>query len=59
MSAETADVVIVGGGVHGCSLAYALAARGVKRVVLLEQGALAHGASGRSSVITPTCPRFS
>ena len=33
---ETADVVIVGGGVHGCSLAYALAARGVKRVILLE-----------------------
>ena len=51
MSAETADVVIVGGGVHGCSLAYALAARGVKRVVLLEQGALAHGASGRSSAL--------
>ena len=51
MSVETADVVIVGGGVHGCSLAYALAARGVKRVILLEQGALAHGASGRSSAL--------
>jgi hypothetical protein len=51
VSVETADVVIVGGGVHGCSLAYALAARGVKRVILLEQGALAHGASGRSSAL--------
>ena len=48
---QTAEVVVVGGGVHGCSLAYALAARGVKRVILLEQGALAHGASGRSSAL--------
>jgi glycine/D-amino acid oxidase-like deaminating enzyme len=51
MSVETADVVVIGGGVDGASMAYALAARGVKRVVLLEQGALAHGASGRSSAL--------
>jgi glycine/D-amino acid oxidase-like deaminating enzyme len=51
MSVETADVVVVGGGVNGASIAYALAARGVKRVTLLEQGALAHGASGRSSAL--------
>ena len=51
MSVETADVVVIGGGVNGASIAYALAARGVKRVVLLEQGALAHGASGRSSAL--------
>ena len=48
---ETADVVVIGGGVNGASIAYALAARGVKRVILLEQGALAHGASGRSSAL--------
>jgi sarcosine oxidase, subunit beta len=48
---EAADVVVVGGGVNGVSIAWALAARGVKRVVLLEQGALASGASGRSSAL--------
>lgn len=48
--AETADVVVVGGGVHGVSTAYALASRGV-RVVLVEKGALASGASGRSSAL--------
>jgi sarcosine oxidase, subunit beta len=49
--AETADVVVVGGGVNGISIAYALAARGVRRVTLCEQGALASGASGRSSAL--------
>src|SRR5262245_7662096 len=49
--AETADVVVVGGGVNGVSIAYALAARGVSRVVLCEQAALASGASGRSSAL--------
>jgi sarcosine oxidase, subunit beta len=48
---ETADVVVVGGGVNGVSIACALATRGVKRVVLLEKGALASGASGRSSAL--------
>ena len=51
MSVETADVVVIGGGVNGASIVYALAARGVKRAVLLEQGPLAHGASGRSSAL--------
>ena len=49
--AETADVVVVGGGVNGASIAYALAARGVTRVVLCEKAALASGASGRSSAL--------
>src|SRR6266849_10007959 len=49
--ADTADVVVVGGGVNGASIAWALASRGVKRVVLSEQGALASGASGRSSAL--------
>lgn len=48
---ETADVVVVGGGVNGVSIAHALAARGVKRVVLVEKDALASGASGRSSAL--------
>jgi sarcosine oxidase subunit beta len=48
---ETADVVVVGGGVNGVSVAYALAARGVPRVVLCEKAALASGASGFSSAL--------
>ena len=49
--AETADVVVVGGGVNGVSIAYALSARGVSRVVLCEKAALASGASGFSSAL--------
>jgi glycerol-3-phosphate dehydrogenase len=37
---QTAEVVVVGGGVNGASIAYALAAKGVK-VALVEKGALA------------------
>jgi sarcosine oxidase subunit beta len=48
---ETADAVVVGGGVNGVSIAYALAARGVRRVVLCEKAALASGASGSSSAL--------
>lgn len=48
---ETADVVVIGGGVIGTSIAFALASAGVKRVTLLEKGALAGGASGRSSAL--------
>src|ERR1041385_416662 len=47
---QVADVVVIGGGVHGVSIAHALAARGVK-VTLVEKGALAGGASGRSSAL--------
>jgi len=44
---RTADVVIVGGGVHGCCLAYNLAKRGCKRVAVLEKKFLASGSTGR------------
>ncbi len=49
--ADTADVVVVGGGVNGASIAYALAAQGVAQVTLIDKGALASGASGRSSAL--------
>lgn len=44
-AASGADVVVVGGGVIGCSIAYFLAAAGA-RVTLLERSHLAAGASG-------------
>jgi sarcosine oxidase subunit beta len=37
MLPATADVVVIGGGVMGASTAYHLAARGIRRVVLLEK----------------------
>jgi sarcosine oxidase subunit beta len=45
---ETADVIIIGAGVHGASLAFHLAQRGVK-VTVLEKRFVAAGATGRSS----------
>jgi sarcosine oxidase, subunit beta len=48
--ARTADAVVIGGGVNGASIGYALASRGL-RTVLVEQGAMANGATGRSSAL--------
>jgi sarcosine oxidase subunit beta len=45
---ETADVIVVGAGVQGASLAFHLAQRGA-RVLVLERGSVAAGATGRSS----------
>ncbi len=45
---QTADVIIIGGGVHGASLAFHLAQRGLKPLVL-EKKFVAAGATGRSS----------
>ena len=43
---KKADVVIIGGGVNGCSLAYQLAKRDLK-VVLCEKSFLCSGSTGR------------
>ncbi len=43
-----ADVLIVGGGVHGCASAYELAKEGVN-VVLFEAEYLSYGGTGRSA----------
>jgi len=43
--AERSQVVVIGGGVVGCSIAYHLAARGVHDVVLLERQQLTNGST--------------
>ena len=45
---ESADVIVVGAGVQGASLAFHLARRGA-RVLVLERSTVAAGATGRSS----------
>jgi glycine/D-amino acid oxidase-like deaminating enzyme len=62
---RTADVVIVGGGVVGCSIAYHLARRGVRDVVVLERNTVGSGTTSkaaggiRSQFSTETEIRFS
>ncbi|WP_202868898.1 NAD(P)/FAD-dependent oxidoreductase [Kribbella antibiotica] len=46
---EAADVVIVGGGVMGTSIAFHLAEAGVERVLLLERNALGSGSTSKAA----------
>ncbi|VEG58228.1 FAD dependent oxidoreductase [Mycolicibacterium aurum] len=48
---ETADVVIVGGGLEGAASAWALSRRGVTDVVVAERGTVGSGMTGKSSGI--------
>ena len=61
----TADVVIIGGGVHGLATAYYLAAdRGITDVAVVDKGYIGGGGSGRNTAIvrsnylTPEGVRF-
>ncbi len=45
----TADIVILGAGILGASIAYQLAQRGVSNVVVLERGSIASGSSSRAT----------
>ena len=47
----TADIVIIGGGVMGCSMLYHLARQGATRALLLERAVLGAGSTGRSQAI--------
>ncbi len=43
---RNADVVIIGAGISGCAIAYNLAARGVKNIVVLEKRYICAGSTG-------------
>lgn len=51
---QTADIIVIGGGVIGCSTAYHLAKHGAKNVVLLERGSLCSGGTAKSCAIVRT-----
>ncbi len=48
---ESADVVIVGGGLEGAATAWALAGRGVTDVLVVERNTVGSGMTGKSSGI--------
>jgi sarcosine oxidase subunit beta len=48
---QTADIVVIGGGVMGTSIAFHLARRGAGRVLVLEKSFLGAGSSGKSGAI--------
>ena len=46
---NTADVIVIGGGVVGCAAAYYRAKKGVKNVIVLEADkSIGHGGSSRN-----------
>ena len=51
MTSQSANVVAIGGGVNGASTAMHLARMGAGKVLLVEKGYLAGGASGRSGAM--------
>lgn len=54
MGTITADFIIIGGGIIGCSTAYNLARHGAKNVVVLERGAVCSGGTAKSCAIVRT-----
>ena len=51
MTRRSANVVVIGGGVNGTSVAMRLSRMGAGKVALVEKGHLAGGASGRSGAM--------
>jgi len=47
--AETADILIIGAGIIGCSIAYHLAVQGADKVVVVEKDLICSGATGKSA----------
>ena len=54
--AKTADLIIVGAGIVGCSVAYHLARKGVKGILVLDRGEPGGEASGAAAgMLAPQC----
>jgi sarcosine oxidase subunit beta len=51
ISRPAPDVVVIGGGIMGTSIAWHLARHGAGRVALLERGTVASGASGKTGAL--------
>lgn len=51
---DTADAVVIGGGVMGTSIAFNLARRRLGKVILLEKNTICSGTSAKSSAIVRT-----
>lgn len=51
---KTADIIIIGGGIFGSSIAYNLANNGAKNVLLLERGDICSGGTAKSCAIVRT-----
>ena len=51
---KTADAVVIGGGVIGCSILYHLCVQNMNNVILLEKDVLGSGSTGRSQTICRT-----
>ncbi|MGE5139303.1 MAG: NAD(P)/FAD-dependent oxidoreductase [Rudaea sp.] len=51
---KIADVVIVGSGAIGCSIAFALADSGIRRIVVVDRGPLVSGMTRRSAGLAHT-----
>jgi sarcosine oxidase subunit beta len=49
MSPQTAEVVIIGGGIEGAAAAWALSQRGITDVLVLERNTVGSGMTGKSS----------
>lgn len=53
-SMQSADIIIIGGGLYGCTTAYNLANQGAQNVVLLERGNICAGSTAKSCAIVRT-----
>lgn len=51
MSPNSAEVVVIGGGINGAAILYHLARQGVRDALLIERGRIAGGPTGASSAI--------
>ena len=51
---KTADILIIGGGIIGCSLAYNLALHGANNIILIEKSVVGSGGTSRSCAILRT-----